>query len=61
MRDSQARFKYPAVCFSICLNVYFTFSTRLASLKVDEILSMGTKETLNVEIPLSNRSAWHLD
>ena len=51
MRDSQARFKYPAVCFSICLNVYFTFSTRLASLKVDEILSMGTKETLNVEIP----------
>ena len=61
MRDSEARFKYPAVCFSICLNVYFTFPTRLASLKVDEILSMGTKETLNVEIPWSNRSAWHLD
>ena len=61
MRDSEARFKYSAVCFSICLNVYFTFSTRLASLKVDEILSMGTKETLNVEIPKSNRSAWHLD
>ena len=45
MRDSEARFKYPAVCFSLCLNVYFTFSTRLASPKVDEKLSMGAKET----------------
>ena len=52
MRDYEARFKYPSVCFGICLNVYFTFSTRLASLKVDEILSMEAKETLNVEIRL---------
>ena len=30
--------------------------TRLASLKVDEILSVGVKETLNVEIPKTNGS-----
>ena len=41
---------------SMLYNMFKRIGTRLASLKVDEILSMGAKETLNVEIPKTNGS-----
>ena len=44
----------------LCLTVYRTLCTRLATLKVDEILSIGAKETLHVEIPCTNPTARRL-
>ena len=50
----QAR--YQAVYFIIIfLKVYWTICSRLATLKVDEILSMGAKYTLYVEIPYRDK------
>ena len=41
---------------SMLYNTFKRIGTRLTSLKVDEILSVGVKETLNVEIPKTNES-----
>ena len=41
---------------SMLYNMFKRIGIRLASLKVDEILSMGAKETPNVEIPKTNGS-----
>ena len=50
----QAR--YQVVYFIIIfLKVYWTICSRLATLKVDEILSMGAKYTLYVEIPYRDK------